>query len=56
MFKETNDTNEMLGLKELVSFFKGSPVLGSVVLSSGAAAGSAVYKVSQPHFPIITVR
>ena len=24
---------------------QGSPVLGSVVLSSGAAAGSAVYKV-----------
>ena len=56
MFKETNDTNEMLGLKALMSFFKGSPVLGSVVLSSGAAAGSAVYKVSQPHFLIITVR
>ena len=52
MFKETNDTNEMLGLKALMSFFKGSPVLGSVVLSSGAAAGSAVYKVSQPHFLI----
>ena len=56
MFKETNDTNEMLGLKALMSFFKGSPVLGSVVLSSGAAAGSAVYKVSQPLFLIITVR
>ena len=52
MFKETNDTNEMLGLKALMSFFKGSPVLGSVVLSSGAAAGSAVYKVSHPHFLI----
>ena len=48
--------NETLELKALVSFFKGSPVLGSVVLSSGAAAGSAVYKVSQPLFLIITVR
>ena len=52
IFKETKDTNEMLGLKALMSFLKGSPVLGSVVLSSGAAAGSAVYKVSQPHFLI----
>ena len=42
----------MLGLKALGCFFKGSPVLGSVVLSSGAAAGSAVYKVSHPHFLI----
>ena len=29
-----------------LSFVQGSPVLGSVVLSSGAAAGSAVYKVA----------
>ena len=48
--------NETLELKALMSFFKGSPVLGSVVLSSGAAAGSAVYKVSQPHFLIFLRR
>ena len=43
--KSLCNTNDKIKKDHDVFLNQGSPVLGSVVLSSGAAAGSAVYKV-----------